>query len=392
MKNKIKLYYITNSRVPTEKAHGLQIIKMCEAFSSQGAEVELVLPRRVNPNEGDIFEFYNIQKTFKIKKLFCLDTLSLKKSGKLGFIIQYASFVVSVLFYFLFNYKKFSNSILYLRDEISARFLSLFNKNVYLELHGFNVRYERDKNFFIKRVGGLVLITQKVKEEFLKLGVSKEKIVVAADAVDLKIFDIEMSREEARRVMNLPPNKIIIGYTGRFKTMGMDKGINDILKAITLLKNKEIIFVAVGGSVEDIEYYQEIVDKLNITSQVIILGYKKQTELAIYQKACDILLMPFPFNEHYAYYMSPLKMFEYMAAKRPIISSDLPSVRDVFNEDNCLFCRPGDAGDLRQKIELLIENKELSQRISQKAYSEIENYTWGRRAGNITNFIIKNRQ
>jgi len=387
----MKLIYISNTRMPTEKAHGLQIIKMCEAFSSQGVEVELVLPHRINPNKGDIFQFYNIKKTFKIKKLFCLDTLSLKYSGKVGYIIQYVSFALSVFFYFLFNRKKFNGSILYLRDEISARLLSFFHKNVYLELHGFDDRHKGNKDFFINRIGGLVLITQKVKEEFLELGIPKEKILVAADGVDLKIFDIEMSKVEARKILNLPPNKAIIGYTGRFKTMGMDKGINDILKAITLSKNKEIVFVAVGGSVEDIEYYQKIVDELNIASQVMILGYKKQTELAIYQKACDILLMPFPFNEHYAYYMSPLKMFEYMAAKRPIISSDLPSVRDVFNEVNCLFCRSGDADDLRQKIELLIENKELSNSISQKAYSEIGNYTWGKRANNIIKFILNNK-
>lgn len=258
----MKLIYISNARIPTEKAHGLQIIKMCEAFSAMGAEVELVLPRRINPNKGEVFEFYNIKKTFKIKKLFCLDTLSLECLGKLGYIIQYASFALSVFIYFLFNYKKFNSSILYLRDEISARLLSFFNRNVYLELHGFDTRHESNKNFFVKRLGGLILITKKVREEFLKIGVPANKILVAADGVDLKIFDIKISKEEARKILNLPKNKIILGYTGRFKTMGMDKGINDILKAVALSKNKEIVFVAVGGSADDIEYYQKIVNEL----------------------------------------------------------------------------------------------------------------------------------
>jgi glycosyltransferase involved in cell wall biosynthesis len=85
--------------------------------------------------------------------------------------------------------------------------------------------------------------------------------------------------------------------------------------------------------------------------------------------------------------MSPLKMFEYMASQRPVISSDLPSVRDVFNEKNCVFCRPDDPADLAKKIAMILAKPDLAEKISQQAYQDVKFYTWEKRAAKIINFI-----
>ncbi len=68
----MKLLYIANARIPTEKAHGLQIIKMCEAFVRQGVDVELVVPFRKHVKalkDKNTFEYYGVGKKFKIRKL-----------------------------------------------------------------------------------------------------------------------------------------------------------------------------------------------------------------------------------------------------------------------------------------------------------------------------------
>ena len=54
----MKLYYIANARIPTEKAHGVQIMKMCEAFVDAGHEVKLIVPKRKNPIQEDPFAYY----------------------------------------------------------------------------------------------------------------------------------------------------------------------------------------------------------------------------------------------------------------------------------------------------------------------------------------------
>ena len=66
----MKIVYITNARLPTEKAHGVQIVKMTEAFSSLNNEVMIISPKRVQreiSHKTDIFNFYNIN----IKHRYC---------------------------------------------------------------------------------------------------------------------------------------------------------------------------------------------------------------------------------------------------------------------------------------------------------------------------------
>ena len=77
--------YIANARIPTEKAHGIQIMKMCEAFASLGIDVELVVPWRFNSIHVDSFEYYGVKRVFKIVKIPSLD---LTAFGKIGFLIQ----------------------------------------------------------------------------------------------------------------------------------------------------------------------------------------------------------------------------------------------------------------------------------------------------------------
>ena len=80
----MKIIYIANARIPTEKAHGVQIMKMCQAFAKIGNKVTLVLPRRRNPIIADPFEYYVVSQSFNIIKLPTIDLVFL---GKIGFLI-----------------------------------------------------------------------------------------------------------------------------------------------------------------------------------------------------------------------------------------------------------------------------------------------------------------
>ena len=65
----MKLSYIVNLRIPTEKAHGYQICKMCEEFAGLGIDVELITPTRKNSIEVDLFEYYGLRGRFKEGKI-----------------------------------------------------------------------------------------------------------------------------------------------------------------------------------------------------------------------------------------------------------------------------------------------------------------------------------
>ena len=66
----VRPIYITNVRMPAEKAHGIQIAKMCEAFSDCGVDLELIVPRRRNVIKEDPYDFYGIKR-----KMTCYEQL-----------------------------------------------------------------------------------------------------------------------------------------------------------------------------------------------------------------------------------------------------------------------------------------------------------------------------
>ena len=87
-------------------------------------------------------------------------------------------------------------------------------------------------------------------------------------------------------------------------------------------------------------------------------GFVKHESIPLYQAAADILLMPYSRSieassgQDIAEVINPMKMFEYMAAGRAIVSADLPSIREVLNEGNAVFCEPGDIGNWNWRLEI----------------------------------------
>ena len=79
MLTKKRIIYIAFARLPTEKAHGYQICKMCEAFARQGASVSLLHPFRYHPNqdleEKSVFGYYDISKVFEVRTLPNIDLI-----------------------------------------------------------------------------------------------------------------------------------------------------------------------------------------------------------------------------------------------------------------------------------------------------------------------------
>ena len=378
----MKLIYIANNRIPTEKAHGIQIAKMCEAFAIQGLEVELILPWRFNKIKKSIFEYYDVKNNFKLKKLFSLDLIFLN-IPKIFFWLQSLTFSISVFFYLLFSAKGGSASggkktdIIYSRDSFPLYLLSFFKKNLICEIHNF------PKNFFLhKRVSrksrAIITITQGLKDLFIKEGINKDKILVAADGVDLKDFDIEISKEEAKKKLNLPLDKKIVMYIGLFDKW---KGYNILLKASKLF-NKETILVMIGGTEEQVKKLKKEYPS------VVFLGYLPYIDLPINQKATDVLVIPNSGKMAISkYYTSPLKLFAHMASKRPIIASNLPSLREILNENNAILVKSDNSNDLFIGIEQALKNADSSAKISLQAHKDVQEYSWLKRTEHILRFI-----
>jgi glycosyltransferase involved in cell wall biosynthesis len=386
----MKLFYFANIRIPTEKAHGHQIVKMCQNFAEIGCEVELVAPSRNNYIKQDLFQYYNIKQnfTFRIVKFF--DFFKYEKYlGNLTFYLQSFGFFVKLLF------EKFDkSSIIYTRNpEIIWLFRNRGFKTCY-ECHDWFGKHKSTALYLLRKTNCVVTTNNFIKNEFVKNGFVGSTILVAPHGVDQKIFDLDITKEIAidkllisEEIKKSMRKSRVLLYTGSLKTIGQAKGIEEILEALKILNDRNLIFLAVGGSSADIFYYEELAKKIGVLDSVYFLPRKNQQQLAIFQKAADILLMPFPKIAHYEYFMTPLKMFEYVVAGRPIIASDLPSIREILNDQNCLFCEPGNSEDLAKKIKQILGDHILAQELSRQAYLSASQYTWGGRAKNIVEFI-----
>lgn len=381
----MKLLYLSNLRLPTEKAYGIQITKMCEAFSEK-VIVELVIPTRNNSIDKTVFEYYGVKNSFKVKILSSPDFYFPGKLDKVAFLIK--NFLSALVLFRYVLLKK--TDIVFSRDELPLYFLSFFKKNLIFEAHKFSSRRFRYYSRF-KRAGiRIIVISAGLRDEFVKFGFKPGKILVAHDGVDIEQFNILESQEECRRKLGLPLDKKLIGYVGQLKTMGMEKGIGVLLEAFAILKKDfdNLSLVIVGGDKEDVASYKEISQKRGLTeNDVLFVGRKEYKEIPYYLRSFSVLVMPFPNKPHYALYMSPLKLFEYMASGRPIVTSDLPTVREVLDSNNSVLVEPDNAKSLSIGIKKIVNDENLTKIISEKASEKIKNLTWVKRAIKILEFI-----
>jgi len=368
----MKIVYIANVRMPVEKAHGIQIMKMCEAFALAGLEIELILPWRFNPIKTNPFEYYGVKKNFKIRKIFSLDLIPLR-IPRICFWIQGLTFAISVFFYLLFR----KADIIYSRDSFPLYLLSFFKKNIILELHTLPNNFSLHKRVF-KKSKAIITITQKLKGFLIEKGINRNKISVAADGVDLKDFNIKVTKAEVRKKLNLPLDKNIVMYIGLFDEW---KGYNTLLQASNLF-DKKTLLVMIGG------IKKQVRDLKEKYPNVIFLGYLPYTDLSVNQKAADVLVIPNSAKMAISkYYTSPLKLFSYMTSKRPIVASDLPSLREVLNKNNAVLVKPDDPQELAQGIRRTLKNPDFSAKISMQAYQDVQKYSWQERVKNILKFI-----
>jgi len=372
----MKLIYIANARIPTEKAHGIQIIKMCEAFSRTNNELELVIPRRINWIKQNPFEYYGVEKNFKIKKVICLDLIPFDKYlGHLALWIESLTFFSFSFFYILFK----KVDIVYTREKFFLAFV-FFKKNFIFEAHAFPNNYFL-YSFFLKRLKAIVVITKELKNLFVKHGISAEKILIAPDSVDLEQFNIKESKEECRNKLTLPLEKKIVLYSGHLYKW---KGVDVLAEASKFLaKHIEIYFI--GGTEKHIKDFQN----KYLNSNIKVIGHRPYSEIPYWLKSADILILPNSAKQEISkHWTSPIKLFEYMASKRPIIASDLPSIREILNKNNAFLVEPDSPKKLAEAIKNALENSIFCDKLSKQAFKDVQAYTWQKRTQNILKFIF----
>lgn len=374
----MRFIYLANVRLPTEKAHGLQIMKTCEALADRGIEVVLCVPRRRNKLDADPHEFYGVKKNFKIRYFPVLDLMG-AKPAKLAFAISQFTFGLSISWM-----RMNEDDVVYARDEYTLWPLSFYKKHLYFEAH------DGRWNWMLKRAlrhcEGIVAVTKGLVDFYVSKGISRDKQAVIPNGVDLARFEATVDRAATRAKFGLPLEKNIVLYTGHLYSW---KGVDALAMASAFLpENSLVLFV--GGTDHDVKSFRE---KFAGKTNIMIVGRKPFGDIPEYLAAADVLVIPNSGKSHVSeLYTSPIKMFEYMATGHPIVASDMQSVREILNAKNAVLVPPDDMHALARGISSVLTNSTLASRIAAQARKDVEQYTWHKRAERIMQVFMRDEE
>lgn len=363
---------ISASRVPSTTANSMQVMKACQALSQLGHEVHLFLPRyKLLLRNIDLTSFYGLKNQFSIEYLSSHPNLNrydfamwaVRKARQLKADISYVWFVQAGIF-------------------------SLFaHLPVIFELHG-----PPEGNFgptlfrLFQKIPGtkrLLPITKalasQLHERFNIDLRDQRQLKISPNGVDLERYNDLPDPVTARTQLGLT-DALTVGYTGHLYTGRGMSLLTELAKCFP-----RIHFLWVGGRQQDVDRWQNYLEAEKIVN-VTLTGFIENSQLPLYQAAADILLMPYEkaitgsSGGNSTPYASPMKMFEYMACKRPIISSDLPVIREILNPSNSMLCPPEDIGMWSQALGNLIYDEEKRHALAEQAWRDIQQYTWLERA------------
>ncbi len=367
----MRILYISKSIIPSRSANSIHVMKMCQAFSDNGHKVVLLAPKikeRYEKDIEDIYNFYGVKNNFQIKKLWHPNT-------KGGVLI----YTLCIFLYLIFN-KKFN--LVYGRFLHGCYLATLLKNKVIFEIH--EVIFEKKNHRYLvfkkliksKYFKKLIVISNALKYIYLqKKYMNGTTIQVAHDGAD------EVKNFETKANLLGSKDKLKVGYVGH---LYKGRGIETIIECAKKINN--MTFHLVGGLKKDIIYWENFSKKLKLYN-IYFYGFVSPSETIKYRNSFDILLAPYEkkvsiFGSSVgdtSKFMSPLKIFEYMSHKKPIIASDLPVIREVLNESNSILV---ESNDINSWIHSIINLEDLEKRrlISNQALRDFYKYSWKNRA------------
>ena len=363
---------IAGSTIPSDTANSIQVMKACSALAQLGHELTLIVPGNPQSEIENLKSHYGLQTDFPIEWLTSSSRRmftwrSVRRARTLNPDILYTWFPQSAVFGLLHNIP------------------TIFE--IHIQPTGFAGPAWQRAFAKINRRKRLVSITQAlidVLDRNYNIRLKPDEVVIAPNGVDLERFaSLPSTPELARQKLNFPSSPTVMCTGHLYAGRGADL-------FLALAKSlPQAHFVWVGGRPDDVATWKGRAENQNI-SNITFTGFIPNQNLPHYQSAADILLMPYSRSimgssgtADSASVASPMKMFEYMAAGRAIVTADLPVIREVLNERNAVFCKPDNVGDWRLEIEKLLADETRRVELGNQAKETVKDFTWLVRAEKI---------
>jgi glycosyltransferase involved in cell wall biosynthesis len=371
----MKVYYVANFYMPFDKAYGIQLAKMCEALIEEGVDLTLIVPSR-GP-QTSLREFYGLRVNIPT---IWLPTLSLAKYERLGYFCMSLSFSFSYLVFLWYKRLVGERFVIYTidADAYSSSALAIVPSPIFSEMHGGKSRTLATRLLF-SRVNGIIAINRIIIEDLKTVFPrSRARYIAETNGVDLAMF-APSSKSSARVSLGLPNDVPIVLYAGRFYGW---KGLEIIPRVAAL--TPEVHWQMVGDTREK---FMEIVRE-SIPSNIHFAGGRPYSEMPLWNAAADaVLVLGTKRNEQSYRWTSPMKLFEHMAAGRPIVASATPAVKDAVSENEALLYEPDNAKDLADKIRQAVAGGESIAWMVDRAMQAAQCRSWNERARRVIHFM-----
>jgi len=380
----LRVLYFADIRFPLERANGIQTIETCHALARRGHFVGLVVRPDTQTPSRNPFEFYGLPLLARMSIEYAPVTGPpfARRAGYLAFAIGRmlgASRADAVI----------------TRDlGVASALLRVprrLRPPVVYESHGYApdvaaalpgmipaanapsatkvARLERREAFVWRNADGYVTITAGLADDLKQRLGERGTLAVVPDGTRIAV-------DPGRAIDDQQQGAVV--YAGHLYAW---KGVDVLLDALGQLGGVRGVIVGGYEKEPDLARLRERAARLGISDRVTFTGLVPPSAVAAYLRAARMLVLPNPASAISTRFTSPLKLFEYMAAGRPIVASDLPSIREVLrHEENALLVEPGNPTALAAGVRRLLEDRALADRLARAAMTDVQDYSWDRRA------------
>ncbi len=372
----MKLAYIAPTRVPSQSANSQHVMRMAQAYGRLGHDVTLTAAPGAAAPGNDPFAFYGVERAFRLRLL----PMPGFPGGGHVFALRAAAAVAAD-----------GPDIVHTRNVPTAYRCTRRGLPTILETHvpvadmGIVPRRQFEHIRRSKALRGVVVISRALHDWYERTySDASEWLVLAPDAADPPATTTIARRDG-------PP---VVAYTG---SLYPGKGM-ELLAAI-VPRCPALRFRIVGGPDDLVAHWRA---QLRGAANVEFLGFVPFAVAERERLAADILVAPYQpsitlvakgtprlrwlgGHPDIAQWMSPLKLFEYMAAGKPIVCSDLDVLREVLRDGDNAVLAPHDRLDTwAAALSALASDPERGRRLGGRARAEfLERYTWDARARHI---------